>query len=614
MKLSQLVGRTTREAPRDSELPSHKFLVRAGYVRQYSSGIWGFLPLAWRSLRKIEEICRQEMNAISGQEIRMPTLATRELWEEAGRYQSIGKEMFRLKDRHEKDHVLCMTHEEPVVFLARTELTSYKQLPAMLYQFQTKFRDEPRPRGGLVRTREFIMKDAYSFHTNEDDLLRYYERAHTAYDRFFRRIGFRNHMSVRSDNGIFGGKFSHEFMALTPFGEDTLITCDSCTYRANVEVATTRYKPQTGSLVVALQTIATPGKKTIAELVAFLQSNGHPSLTASQTCKAVLFQRDAPPQGKVTGSTQPSDTHTNHTKELIAVFVRGDLEIVSQKVITLLGSEVSQAEPHIIKSAGACAGSTGPLGLDLTQCRIIIDPSVADESTLVVGANAEDQHLSGFNFSRDFLSGLTEDQKARVQIADTAQAVAGDPCPECGGKLTETRGIEIGNIFHLGTKYTAAMDAMFLDQKGKRDPMVMGCYGIGISRCLAALIEEHHDEHGMKLPIPIAPFEVHLNALNLSDPAVAETAQNLYAQLSAAGIEVLFDDRDEKPGSQFADADLIGIPIRVVVAPRSIKAGTIEIKYRDKERLGLDVPVAEVVERIKQIVSEEYALYKADAE
>lgn len=611
MKLSQLVGRTTREAPRDSELPSHKFLVRGGYVRQYSSGIWGFLPLAWRSLRKIEEICRQEMNGIAGQEIRMPTLSTRELWEESGRYHSIGKEMFRLKDRHEKDHLLCMTHEEPVVFLARTELTSYKQLPAMLYQFQTKFRDEPRPRGGLVRTREFIMKDAYSFHTDEDDLLRYYEKAHEAYDRFFRRIGFRKHISVRSDNGIFGGKFSHEFMALTPFGEDTLITCSACTYRANVEVASTRYTAQTGPDLQELRAVATPGQKTIAELVSFLQKNGQPALKASQTCKAVLFERQKETAGKNRSPGAPSALPSATQKELVVVFVRGDLDVVTQKVITLLGSEVVPAEQLQISAAGACAGSTGPIGLDLKKCQVIVDPSVAHESALVVGANRDDEHLVGFNFSRDFLQKLSDEQKSQVHIADTAQAVAGDACPECGSSLAETRGIEIGNIFHLGTKYTASMDATFLDQKGQRHPMVMGCYGIGISRCLAALIEEHHDEHGMILPLPIAPYEVHLNALNLSDEAVAASAQELYAQLSAAGIEVLYDDRDEKPGSQFADADLIGIPLRVVVAPRSLKAGTIEIKYRDKSRPGFDVPVAEAAARIKQLVHEEYGRFRA---
>lgn len=588
MRMSQLIGRTVREAPRDSELPSHKYLVRGGYIKQFSSGIWGYLPLAWRSLKKIEQICREEMDSIGGQEIRMPTLATRELWEETGRYQSVGKEMFRLKDRHEKDLVLCMTHEEPVVHIIRSEINSYKQLPTTLYQFQTKFRDEPRPRGGLVRTREFIMKDAYSFHSSEDDLLAYYERAHGAYERFYKRLGFRNFASVRSDNGIFGGKFSHEFMALAPTGEDTLITCPKCTYKANVEVAQTTYAPQTTQLADLAQ-VETPNCRTIAELVAFLQKNGHASLTPAQTCKAVLFQ--------------------DPNKKLVVLFLRGDLEAVEQKAVTTLGCELSPPEATALEAAGAVPGSTGPIGLRLDHCRVVIDPSVAGEACLVVGANRADNHNIGFNFERDFFSSLDANVQRNVKISDIAQVVAGDPCPDCQSPLQESRGIEIGNIFHLGTKYSGAMDAQFLDEQGKRHPFIMGCYGIGISRCLAALIEEHHDEYGMILPIPVAPYEVQLNALNLKDQNVQAVSEEIYTSLANAGVEVLFDDRDEKPGSQFADADLIGLPIRLIVAPRSLKSGVVEIKFRDKSRTTFEVPVKDAVQKVKELIAEEYKTY-----
>ena len=616
MRMSQLVGRTLREAPRDAELPSHRFLVRAGYIKQYSTGIYGFLPLAWRSLQKIEAACRKEMNAVDGQEIRMPTMTTRELWEESGRYGAIGKEMFRFKDRNEKDHVLCMTHEEPVVAIARTELTSYKQLPAMLYQFQTKFRDEPRPRGGLVRTREFIMKDAYSFHTDEDSLIGYYEKMHKAYERFYKRIGLSRFASVRSDNGMFGGKFSHEFMLLAPTGEDTLMVCGSCDYKANVEVATSPLAALSSG-TRPLQSVKTPGAKAINEVVSYFRANNpeHVDLGASGTCKAVLFQT-VPPAGE-----------TKQKPLLVCAFVRGDRDVTEQKLVSLLGKNLTAATPEVIAAAGAVAGSAGPLVLEggqaagsrllsLDAALLVFDRVLEAESALVIGANRKDEHLTGFNLKRDVLDrlpSLSERHRKNVIVADITQVVAGDPCPSCGKALGEARGIEIGNIFHLGTKYSKAMGATFLDREGRRHDLVMGCYGIGITRALAALAEEHHDEHGMILPIVSAPFDVHLNALNLADEGVRAAAEDLYRKLSDAGLEVLFDDRDEKPGSQFADADLIGIPLRLIVAPRGLAAGQIEFKYRDKSRGGENIPYSgssgssPTVARIAQIVRDEHA-------
>jgi prolyl-tRNA synthetase len=620
MRMSQLVGRTLREAPRDAELPSHKYLVRAGYVKQYSSGIYGLLPLAWRSLQKIEAICRNEMNALGGQELRMPTMTTRELWQETGRYGAIGKEMFRFKDRHDKDHVLCMTHEEPVVAIARTELTSYKQLPAMLYQFQTKFRDEPRPRGGLVRTREFIMKDGYSFHPDEESLLEYYQRAHKAYERFYHRIGLTKVASVRSDNGMFGGKFSHEFMLLAPTGEDTLIVCSSCDYKANVEAATLqRPKPKTDdhSASSPLRVVATPGIKTIADLVAYLKTDATTGLplNASGTCKAVLFE------------TVPNPQNKNEKSTLVCAFVRGDRDVTEQKLVSLLGKNLMAARPDTIAAAGAVAGSTGPLVmttpeasraqlLDLERVIMVFDLSLDNGHAFVVGANRDGEHLTGFQLRRDVLDrlpSLPEPQRAHVLCADIMQVVDGDPCPHCGAPLTEARGIEIGNIFHLGTKYSSAMGATFLDHDGKKHDLVMGCYGIGITRALAALAEEHHDEHGMVLPIPSAPFDLQLNALNLGDPSVRSLAEDLYLRLKAQGVDVLFDDRDEKAGSQFADADLIGIPLRLVVAPRGVQAGQLEFKYRDRSRAGTTIPLSSgldgVAATLKGLVDDEHKRY-----
>jgi prolyl-tRNA synthetase len=590
MRMSQLVGRSIRETPRDAELPSHRYLLRAGFVRQYAAGIYGFLPLAKRSLTKIEAIVRDEMNRVEGQEISMPCLATKELWDESGRYAAIDKSMFRLADRNDKPMVLNMTHEEPVVFLARTELTSYKQLPAMMYQVQTKFRDEPRPRGGLIRTREFTMKDGYSFHASEADLEQYYYRVHEAYERVFKRCGMKRIVSVMSDNGMFGGRFSHEFQLVVPTGEDKLILCDKCDYRANEEIATSPYT-DLRTAEQPLKKVPTPGQKTIEELVKFL------SVKAEQTAKAVMFE------------INDRKDKTGKTKLPVVAFVRGDLDVVPMKLRTLIGSECAPASEASIKLAGAVAGSTGPMGLNLEKCLVAVDLSLLKVSNVVTGANEADQHWTNFNLERDFLGKLSEAEKKRVKTGDIATARPGDPCPKCNAPLVDARGIEVGNIFHLGTKYSASMKCTYLDQNGKAQPHIMGCYGIGVSRILASVIEESHDDKGIIFPISIAPFDVQLCALNRSDDTVRQTADKLYAELSAAGVNVLFDDRDEKAGSQFADADLIGLPVRVVVSPKTLTSdagAAVEFKYRDNREPAKLVAVDRAVAVVRDAVAEEY--------
>lgn len=582
MRMTKLVGRTIKETPRDAELPSHKFLLRAGYVRQYSAGIYGLLPLAHRSILKIEKIVREEMNRVQGQEIRMPCMMPKELWDESGRYSSIGKDMFRLNDRNDKPMLLGMTHEEPVVFFARTELTSYKQLPAMLYQVQTKFRDEPRPRGGLIRLREFSMKDAYSFHTSEEDLKKYYFEVHEAYMRVFKRAGCKNFVSVLSDNGMFGGKYSHEFMTLVPTGEDTLITCTKCSYKANQEIAFSKYHTKK-SAEQNLEKIHTPGQKTIDELATFLK------IEANQTCKAVMYQ--------------------TAKKELVVAFVRGDLDVVEPKLQGIIQTAILQATPEVIVAGGAVAGSTGPVGLNMDKCIVVVDNTVLNSSNLVVGANEADYHMKNLNIERDFLNKLSDLQKKRVFSGDFAAARAGDPCPECGADLQETRGIEIGNIFHLGTRYSKSMGCTYLDQQGKAQNHVMGCYGIGMTRLLPSVIEESHDQYGMILPISIAPFEVHFNVINRKDAVVLEQSEKLYSELTALGIEVLMDDRDEKPGFQFADADLMGVPLRVIMSPKTLAENSVEFKFRDGREPVKLIKLEEIVNFLKQSISSEYQKY-----
>ena len=570
MKMSKLVGRRIKEDPKDAKTVSHKFLIRGGYIRPVSAGIYSLLPTGERIVRKIEAIIREEMNRIDGQEVLMPVVLPADLWQESGRYESVGAELLRFRDRNEKPMILAMTHEEAIVHLVRTELNSYKQLPVMLYQIQTKYRDEARPRAGLIRTREFTMKDAYSFHTDQADLERYYARCHEAYERIFRRVGMKNVLSIESNSGMMGGKVSHEFMAICDCGEDTVITNADYSYRANREIAVAAWKFEK-SEPLPLEKVHTPGMKTIEEVAGFL------GVKPENTGKAVFYQ-DA------------------HTGELIFVLIRGDFEVNEVKLANALKvPELKFADDAAIEAAGAVPGFASPVGIDPGRARIVVDRSAAESGNLVVGANEADFHYRNFNFDRD-LAG------SDCLVTDIACVREGDPCPLTGQPLQFLRGIEVGNIFQLGTKYSDAMHCDYLDRDGKSHPMVMGCYGIGVGRAMAAVIEQSCDEYGPIWPMSIAPWQVELCAINPEKEGVGEACERLYSELQAAGIEVLYDDRGEKAGSMFSDADLLGIPLRLVVSPRTLAEKQAEFKVRgsrDAERIALDAVVSHVAARIE---------------
>ena len=570
MKMSKLVGRRIKEDPKDAKTVSHKFLIRGGYIRPVSAGIYSLLPTGERIVRKIEAIIREEMNRIDGQEVLMPVVLPADLWQESGRYESVGAELLRFRDRNEKPMILAMTHEEAIVHLVRTELNSYKQLPVMLYQIQTKYRDEARPRAGLIRTREFTMKDAYSFHTDQADLERYYARCHEAYERIFRRVGMKNVLSIESNSGMMGGKVSHEFMAICDCGEDTVITNADYSYRANREIAVAAWKFEKGE-PLPLEKVHTPGMKTIEEVAGFL------GVKPENTGKAVFYQ-DA------------------HTGELIFVLIRGDFEVNEVKLANALKvPELKFADDAAIEAAGAVPGFASPVGIDPGRARIVVDRSAAEAGNLVVGANEADFHYRNFNFDRD-LAG------SDCLVTDIACVREGDPCPLTGQPLQFLRGIEVGNIFQLGTKYSDAMHCDYLDRDGKSHPMVMGCYGIGVGRAMAAVIEQSCDEYGPIWPMSIAPWQVELCAINPEKEGVGEACERLYSELQAAGIEVLYDDRGEKAGSMFSDADLLGIPLRLVVSPRTLAEKQAEFKVRgsrDAERIALDAVVSHVAARIE---------------
>lgn len=570
MKMSKLVGRRIKEDPKDAKTVSHKFLIRGGYIRPVSAGIYSLLPTGERVVRKIEAIIREEMNRIDGQEVLMPVVLPADLWQESGRYESVGAELLRFRDRNEKPMILAMTHEEAIVHLVRTELNSYKQLPVMLYQIQTKYRDEARPRAGLIRTREFTMKDAYSFHTDQADLERYYARCHEAYERIFRRVGMKNVLSIESNSGMMGGKVSHEFMAICDCGEDTVITNADYSYRANREIAVAAWKFEKGE-PLPLEKVHTPGMKTIEEVAGFL------GVKPENTGKAVFYQ-DA------------------HTGELIFVLIRGDFEVNEVKLANALKvPELKFADDAAIEAAGAVPGFASPVGIDPGRARIVVDRSAAESGNLVVGANEADFHYRNFNFDRD-LAG------SDCLVTDIACVREGDPCPLTGQPLQFLRGIEVGNIFQLGTKYSDAMHCDYLDRDGKSHPMVMGCYGIGVGRAMAAVIEQSCDEYGPIWPMSIAPWQVELCAINPEKEGVGEACERLYSELQAAGIEVLYDDRGEKAGSMFSDADLLGIPLRLVVSPRTLAEKQAEFKVRgsrDAERIALDAVVSHVAARLE---------------
>lgn len=568
MRLSQLVGQRLKEAPRDAQIASHIFLIRGGYVRPVSTGIYSLLPLGKRVCAKVEAIIRQEMNAVMGQEVLMPVVLPQELWDESGRSLTVGPELLRFQDRNGKPMLLGMTHEEAVVHLCRTEVNSYKQLPCMLYQLQTKYRDEARPRGGLIRVREFTMKDGYSFHTSQECLEAYYQDVHAAYERIFRRLGLKTCVSIQSDTGMMGGKMSHEFMAVAECGEDTIYMSPDGRYKANKEIATSPL-PYVKEDPLPLTRVHTPGHKTIEEVAGFL------GVQPGQTAKAVFF---ADADGKI-----------------ILAVIRGDLEVNETKLRNHLKTkELKYANDAQIQAAGCVPGYASPLGLSAARVRVVVDRSAAESSNLVTGANEPDYHYRNFNCGRD-LPG--------AEVLDIATVRPGDPCPVTGQPLVMCRGIEVGNIFQLGTRYTEKMNCTYLDQNGKAQPMVMGCYGIGVGRSMASVIEQNHDQYGPIWPMAIAPYQVHLVSLNPNQPGVKEYAETLYAELRAAGLEVLYDDRGEKAGFAFADADLIGVPLRLIVSAKTLAVNQVEFKTRDGSRKNELLDRATVVSQMKELVA-----------
>nr|WP_309862380.1 proline--tRNA ligase [Desmospora profundinema] len=544
-----MLAPTLREVGAEAEMASHRLMLRAGLIRQLASGVYTYLPLGYRSLRKVEQIVREEMDRIGAQEVLMPAMNPAELWEETGRWDTYGPELVTLKDRHERKFLLGPTHEEVITDLMRNEVNSYKKLPMSLYQIQTKFRDERRPRSGLLRGREFLMKDAYSFHADRESLDATYQDMVDAYVRIFTRLGL-DFRAVEADSGAIGGKESHEFMVLSESGEDTLAICGGCDYAANIETA------QAGSTkgdspgeadpeqVPQPEKVATPGKSTILEVAS------HLNVPSERLIKSLLFQVDGEP---------------------VLVLVRGDDEANEVKVKNALGAtEVELAdEATVLRVTGAPAGFAGPVGLKETV-RIVADEAVQGLYDGVVGANEPDAHLIHVNPGRDFQVD---------QVADIRTVKEGDPCPRCGGVIRFTRGIEVGHVFKLGTKYSDAMRGTFLDGEGKERSFIMGCYGIGISRVAAAIVEQHHDENGIRWPLAAAPFQVHLIVVNAKKEEQARLANQLYEQLKDAGIEVLFDDRAERAGVKFKDSDLIGIPLRVIVGGKAAE-GLVEYKFR----------------------------------
>ena len=570
MKMSKMAGRRLREVPKDAKTVSHQFLVRGGYIRPVSAGIYSLLPAGKRVVAKIEAIIREEMDKIDGQEILMPVVLPGALWQESGRYDAVGAELLRFSDRNDKPMLLAMTHEECVTALVRTEINSYKQLPVMLYQIQTKYRDEARPRAGLIRTREFTMKDAYSFHTDQEDLERYYQRAHEAYERIFRRIGLTNVLSIESNSGMMGGKVSHEFMAISDCGEDTLFVSPDHKYRANREIAVADWKFEK-SPEKDLEKVATPDCKTIEEVAAFLK------VGAENTGKAVFYQ-DA------------------NSGELIFALIRGDFEVNESKLSNLVKvSELKFADDASILAAGAVPGYASPLNLKGKKVTIVVDRSAYESSNLVVGANAPGFHYLNFNASRD-LEGVD------FILGDIATVREGDPAPGSGEPLQLLRGIEVGNIFQLGTKYSESMNCNYLDKDGKSHPMIMGCYGIGVGRAMASVIEYSHDDYGPVWPMSIAPYQVEICAVDPQKSGVGEAAEKLTGELTARGVEVLYDDRGEKAGSMFSDADLLGIPLRIVISPKTLADNEVEFRTRscrDSERIALDKVAAVMAEKVQ---------------
>ena len=564
LKFSELFCPTLREVPSEAETVSHQLLLRAGYIRKAGAGIYSYLPLAQRVLRKIETIVREEMDRAGGQELLMPIIQPRELWEQTGRWDVYGDEMFRLVDRHQRHFALGPTHEEIITSLVDNDVHSYRDLPLLLYQIQNKYRDEIRPRFGLMRGREFIMKDLYSFDIDEEGLDISYRKMYDAYHRIFQRLKLQYRV-VEADIGAIGGNESHEFVVLADTGESEIVYCENGDYAANVEKAACVYKDEgNDEAPLEMQKIHTPGMRTIKDLVEF---TGQPE---QRHVKTLTYYADG---------------------ELVAAVLRGDRELNEIKLKQVLGCrELYMADDAAVREAcGAGFGSLGPVGLNI---KVYADLEVAGMRNLTCGANEDDYHFINVNPGRDF---VPED------YVDIRNAVEGDLCPVCGKPLQATRGIEVGHIFKLGTKYSEAMNATVLDQKGQAVPLVMGCYGIGISRTMAASIEQNHDENGIIWPMPIAPFQVIIVPVNAKKEDQMSTALALYNQLQEQGVEVLLDDRDERAGVKFKDADLIGIPVRITVGPKALQENQVEVKKRWENEIQ-HVAIDQVVDAILEII------------
>ena len=566
MKVANLLGERFKKAPSDCIVESQSLMVRGGYMKSVGTGIFSLFTPAKRITKKIENIMREEMDRIDGQEVMFPVAMPASIWQESGRFDAIGSELLRFKDRNGIDMVLGMTHEEAAVHLARDAAQSYQKFPFMIYQIQTKFRDEPRSRGGLIRTREFTMKDAYSFHTSMEDLESYYDVCYHAYERIFARCGVPEVVAVKSDSGMMGGRVSHEFMLLCDIGEDTIVICPECGYRSNMEAADCIVE-NAQTEVSALEEVYTPHQKTIEDVCAFV---GAP---ATASCKAVLYQR-------------------NEDDSLVIVFLRGDLEVNETKLRNHIKAEVHPA--IVTEEMGVCAGFIGPKGLP-EGITVVYDESLKTLTSFVAGANKVDYHYKGMNMARDV---------GEVEYVSVAKALEGGICPVCGKhSITVSRGVEVGNIFQLGTKYTESMGMQYLDANGELKYPIMGCYGIGVGRLVASVCQVSRDNYGPIWPMTIAPWQVHLCALRVDDPAVKETADKLYAELKRMGVEVIYDDRNVSAGVMFSDADLLGVPLRMIVSPRTLERGAVEISARDKS-FSFDATPADAARVAKDKVAE----------
>ncbi|HOX98571.1 MAG TPA: proline--tRNA ligase [Smithella sp.] len=569
MRYSEMFLPTVREVPSDAEIISHQLMIRAGLIRKLTSGIYSYLPLGYRVIRKLEQIIREEMNRAGAQEVHLPMVQPAEIWQESGRWTYYGKELLRLRDRHDHEYCLGPTHEEVITGLVRNDVKTYRQLPLNLYQIQTKFRDEVRPRFGVMRCREFGMKDAYSFDVDEEGAEKSYEKMFAAYNNIFRRCGLQ-FRPVEADSGSIGGKYSHEFMVMADSGEDAMVFCEKCAYAANLEkaeVACPEKKIIFEDDWLPLEDVDTPDVRTIEEVSAFLK------VTPQNIVKTLIFNADGKP---------------------CAVLIRGDHEVNEVKVKNYLAAaELELASDDMIREVtGAPRGFAGPVNI---KAPILVDYSVIDMVNFVTGGNRQDGHLKNVNVGRDF----------KVEAFTDLRIVnAGDPCPRCGQPIKTARGIEVGHVFKLGTKYSKAMKAVYLDKDGQEKIMIMGCYGIGVGRTVAAGIEQNHDDNGIIWPMPLAPYQVIITPVNINEITIRETAEYLYNAMITEGVEVLYDDRDERAGVKFKDADLIGIPLRVTVGHKNLQDGNVELKIRKTGANEL-CPLQDIVGRVREIIRQE---------